>query len=277
MKKHKESSSSKKKKEAKLLTKSLVFLVKTPYYFGRGIYRISKKSSEKVKKSQAEKTTKKKRFSMIARYEPFKLIHTIKGSLESWLKMINTSDSKIGVIIGARGTGKTAFGIKLLENIYSKYKKKCYAMGFLKTEMPIWIEVIESINEINNNSIVLIDEGGILFSSRRFMSDANKLLSDLIAIARHKNLSILFISQNSSNIDINILRQADFLILKPSSLLQKDFERKIIQKIYEEAESDFEKFDSIRGLTYIYSKNFRGFVSNPLPSFWKTEISKSFR
>ena len=109
------------------------------------------------------------------------------------------------------------------------------------------------------------------------MDEINKLLSDLILVARHKNLSILFISQNSSNLDVNILRQADFLILKPSSLLQRDFERKIIRKIYEEVEDSFEKFSENLGLTYIYSSDFRGFISNPLPSFWKTSISKSFR
>ena len=108
------------------------------------------------------------------------------------------------------------------------------------------------------------------------MSNANKLLSELILISRHKNLSILFISQNSSNLDVNILRQADFLVLKSSSLLQKDFERKIIQKIYDATEKDFEKFRDKKGLTYIYGNLFRGFVTNPLPSFWGEKISKGF-
>jgi len=109
------------------------------------------------------------------------------------------------------------------------------------------------------------------------MSNANKMLSQLIMIARHKNLSILFISQNSSNLEVNILRQADFLILKPSSLLQTEFERKIIQKIYEETEESFKKFEEVEGATHIYSGSFRGFVSNPLPSFWRENLSKSFK
>ena len=110
---------------------------------------------------------------------------------------------------------------------YAKTKRKCYAMGFKRDEMPSWVEVVENIEEINNDSIVLVDEGGVLFSSRRAMTNANKILGDLILISRHKNLSILFISQNSSNLEVNILRQADFIVLKKSSLLQKEFERKI--------------------------------------------------
>jgi hypothetical protein len=95
-------------------------------------------------------------------------------------------------------------------------------------------------------------------------------------IARHKNLSVLFISQNSSNLDVNILRQADCMLLKPSSLLQKDFERKKITEIYEEVKEDFQRLKDHKGLTYIYSEEYRGFVENDLPSFWSQGISKSF-
>jgi hypothetical protein len=109
------------------------------------------------------------------------------------------------------------------------------------------------------------------------MSNANKILTDLILISRHKNLNILFISQNSSNLEVNILRQADFIVLKKSSLLQKEFERKIIQKFYEETMASFKKLDEIPGLAYIHSNNFKGFISNALPSFWKESISKSFK
>jgi len=182
-----------------------------------------------IKKSE-EKKIKKKKDEMKPNYEDFEIVSTDKGDYKEWENKLYKSDSKIGIILGARGTGKTAFGIKFLENVHAKLGKRCYAIGFKNESMPSWINVIEDISELGNNAFVLIDEGGILFGSRNSMSSANKMLSDLILVARHKNLTILFISQNSSNLDVNILRQADFLILKPSSLLQKDFERKIIQK-----------------------------------------------
>ncbi len=269
----------KKNKNSGLKTfgKAVWFLAKTPYYLGKGIYSLSKYTGKKIKETSKKRKIKKKRESMIPIYEDFKIIHTKQGDYLEFENRVNKSDSKIGVILGARGSGKTAFGMKFLENSYAKYKKNCYAIGFNSNELPEWIRVIENIDDLGNNALVLIDEGGVLFNSRDSMSNANKLLSDLILIARHKNLSILFISQNSSNLDINILRQADFLVLKPSSLLQRNFERKIIQKIYENAEEDFKKFRDKQGITHIYAEEFNGFVSNPLPSFWRTEISKSFR
>ncbi len=265
-----------KKKELKLLPvlgKGLLFFIKTPYYLGKGIYNLTKNNSERIKKNKV----RKKRESIPPKYEEFQVVDIMQGNYSSWMESVAKSDSKIGIILGARGTGKTAFGIKFLENIHSKYNRRCFAIGFSEDDLPSWISSVSGTSELENNSFVLIDEGGILFNSRSSMSNANKLLSELIMIARHKNISILFISQNSSNLEVNILRQADFLILKPSSLLQKEFERKIIQKIYRETEEHFKKHGDKPGITHVYSSNFRGFITNPLPSFWGEKISKGFR
>lgn len=218
---------------------------------------------------------KKAREAIEAVYQEFPIIEQYSGDIKKWEKTL--PKSSIGIIIGARGKGKSALGIKILENLKAMNKKSLCAMGFNQEDMPAWITVAGDIKDIPSNSFVLIDEGGILFSSRRSMTDANQLLSDLILISRHKSLSILFISQNSANLDINILRQADYLLLKPSSLLQIDFERKKIKELYDEVKEQFEKFQDYKGLTYIYSEDFRGFVNNPLPSFWTMNISKSFK
>src|SRR3989344_2245185 len=247
-------------------------IIKIPYYLVKAIIWIVKKLNKKSSEIQVVK----KRNLMDSKYEHFKVLQTNKGDYKEFEKYLQSDKSKIGIILGARGTGKTAIGIKILENIYAKSKRKLYAIGFKAEDMPAWIEVIDNVEQIQNNATVLIDEGGVLFSSRNAMTKPNKLLSQLILIARHKNLNILFISQNSSNLDVNILRQADHLILKPTSLLQKDFERKKIKDTYEEVENDFKKYSSQQGATYIYSEIFRGFVANPLPSFWSTNISKSF-
>jgi hypothetical protein len=260
------------KRETHWFWRMLWFIVKIPYFIVRGIVWLVKKAKREHREEEVEEV----REARGAKYEGFLVVETESGNLSEWEKKLMTKN-KIGIILGSRGSGKTAFGIKLIENIYSKTKKKCFAMGFKGEDLPSWITAVETTNEIHNDSIVLVDEGGIFFSSRDSMSIANKLLSDLIFISRHKNLTILFISQNSSNLDVNIIRQADFLVLKPSSLLQKDFERKIIRNLYVNLESLFKKYNSKKGLTYIYSDDFRGFVTNSLPSFWSQGLSKSFR
>lgn len=213
----------------------------------------------------------------VEHYAQFTTIKNISGNFNTFENMLSKKDSTIGIILGARGSGKSAFGLKLLENMHATSGRKIFALGFRAGELPPWIHTIEDIEHIEDNSYVLIDEGGILFNARQGFSDANQLLSKLLLIARHKDLSIMFISQNSSNLEINAIRQADYLVLKPSSLLQLDFERKKIKEIYVEAAEDFARYKRTKGLSYIYSDTFKGFVSNPLPTFWTQSISKSFR
>lgn len=204
------------------------------------------------------------------------VVETLKGNYKNFWTKLKTSDSMIGIIVGARGSGKSAIALSILENLKGG-SKKFFAMGFKSEDLPNWIQVIEKTDDLENDAYVVIDEGGILFSSRDSMSSANKLLSELLFIARHKNLTIFFISQNSSNIEINTIRQSDFIILKKSSLLQKDFERKKIADIYTEYSDGFEKHKNLKGLTLIYSDQFVGFINNELPSFWSSKVSKGFR
>lgn len=198
----------------------------------------------------------------------------LEGDLRDFEKQLLESKSLIGIIIGARGSGKSGLGMRLLENAHSKGKKVA-AMGFSQESVPSWVKIVSDLKQVNNGSFLLVDEGGILFSSRSSFSDANKLLSELLFIARHKDLSVVFISQNSSNLEINTLRQADYLLLRKPSLLQKDFERKIIQKIYSLHEKEFKELGKYA--TLVYSDWYKGFVENELPSFWSEKASKSFK
>lgn len=268
-----------KKKKRKKGWKISLFIIKIPYFIIKYSYEGIKYLVGLFQKKKKEIKTEKKRKRRFPNYKKFEVVKKEQGNFEKLEKSFLEDKGKIGIILGGRGSGKTAIGIKFLENVYAKTKKKCFSIGLKKEGLPSWINSIKNPEEIENNSFVLVDEGGVLFSSRKSMSNANKVLSDLILLSRHKGINILFISQNSSNLEVNILRQADLLILKPSSLLQKNFERKIVQKIYEKTEKDFKRLKEKekKGLTYIYSDEFRGFVSNPLPSFWKENLGKSFK
>lgn len=240
---------------------------------GKGIWWISAKIVSFATREQRVKVKKKQTSELPER---IKTINIFEGSFKSFWKRLRESDSLIGIVVGARGSGKSAVALSIMEELQGN-KENYYAMGFKSKDLPDWIKVVEDIKEIENNSFVVIDEGGILFSSRDSMSDSNKFLSELLFIARHKDLTILFISQNSSNIEVNTLRQADFLILKKSSLLQKDFERKKISDIYTKYSEDFSKYKNMKGASLIYSDEFVGFVHNELPTFWSAKVSKGFR
>ena len=192
----------KKKLKNRRWFKVLLFIIKIPYFIVKYLYEGIKYIVNLFQKKRKKIKVEKKRKRRYPKYKKFEVIKKEKGSFEKLEKSFLKDKGKIGIILGGRGSGKTAMGIKLLENIYAKTKKKCFSIGMKKEDLPSWIKSIENPEEIENNSFVLVDEGGVLFSSRKSMSNANKVLSDLILLSRHKGINILFISQNSSNLEV---------------------------------------------------------------------------
>ncbi len=211
-----------------------------------------------------------------AAFARFATLKTLQGSVSDFEALLYSGKSLVGIILGGRGSGKSGLGMRILENARSRGRSVA-AMGFDEKTIPNWINCVQSLTDVKNGSMLLVDEGGILFSSRSAFSSANKLLSELVLVSRHKDLSVIFISQNSSNIDVNALRQADFLLLKKPSLLQSGFERKAVQKIYEQQAQGFKDYAAERGLFYVFSDAFQGFASNSLPSFWTDAAGKAFK
>jgi energy-coupling factor transporter ATP-binding protein EcfA2 len=206
----------------------------------------------------------------------FEIIKKKKGDYEEFYKKLVRS-SLIMLIIGKRGSGKTAFGMKLAEVFHHASKRKVYTLGYEEAKLPYWMKKVRAVEDIPNNSLTLLDEGAIFFFSRESMKNPNKALSKLMAIARHKNLTLILITQSSALIDLNVLRLADTLFLKEPSLLQAKFERKAIKDMYEKVADVFKEHDNKKSLVYVWDDDFEGLLKFNLPEFWNEGISTSFK
>ena len=237
------------------------------------LYRVT---SRKIKESsEKRKLRSSPTYGKRAMFDPLQVLEAISGDYQVSEKRIH-EDSIISLIFGKRGSGKSALGFRLLENIHHKTGRKCFVLGVSQENMPEWISTIENIEDAPQGSALLVDEGAISFGSRDSMSKTNKGLAGILAIARHKNLTVLFITQNTGMIDKNVLKLSDMLLVKQGSLLQLEMERPEIKKLYEKADSAFKKLEGDkRGFVYLIDSDFEGAVSHSLPSFWTESLSKN--
>lgn len=120
-----------------------------------------KKVYAKGKENHTQKKVNKKRPKHESKHNPLTQIRSHKGKISSFEKYLNTRSSSIGIVLGARGSGKSALAMRLLENAHAKTKRKVYAMVFKPETLPSWIEVVKNLEDIHNDTNVLIDEGGI--------------------------------------------------------------------------------------------------------------------
>ncbi|MBS3815909.1 MAG: AAA family ATPase [Hadesarchaea archaeon] len=200
-----------------------------------------------------------------------------KGSFKEFEKALRKY-GLLTLIIGKRGSGKTALGMKLLSWYKHNTDRKCYGIGYMEADLPRWIKKTEDIETIPNNSVVLIDEAAILFFSRESMKSMNKTLSKIMSVARHKNLSLILITQSSAMVDLNVLRLVDVLLFKEPSLLQERFERQSLRDLFQKVDSIFKDIDRDREpYFYVFSDEYEGLVQYDLPYFWNDSISRAFK
>ncbi|MBI4451694.1 hypothetical protein HY642_06995 [Candidatus Woesearchaeota archaeon] len=233
-----------------------------------GVAAVAKKAKDAKQNKPATKAA--------AVLTPVQAVKVAKGDYNTFERRLH-KESMILLVVGRRGSGKSVTGFRLLENINAAAKRPCFAIGPKQSSLPAWIHSIESVEQATNGGVILVDEGAIAFSSRDAMSDKNKDLGKLLAIARHKDLTLILITQNTGMIDNNVLRLCDTLVFKEGSLLQERFERSAIKDLYETANAALVGVpaEQRQGHCYVLDASFEGLCAVALPSFWNSSVSKN--
>ena len=195
----------------------------------------------------------------------------------AWLmKIVHPS---VILILGKRGSGKSALGYRLLELL--RYLADVYVVGVpeeARKLLPEWIGIVPSLEDLPNKCIALVDEACLSYSSRGSMTAKNKAMSQALTLSRQKEQTIIFITQDAGHIDKDIVSSATILVFKELGMLQLEFDRPQLNKIATQAK---QALASVQGNKQRWSfastdSDFLGLMENELPSFWKPGLSRAF-
>lgn len=190
------------------------------------------------------------------------------------------------VIMGARGTGKSALAHRIMEQIHNQKKVQGAilipsAKGKRKNPLPPWVKWVANISELPEKAVVLIDEAAQFAHARRTQSAQAVDLDNLVSISRHRHQLIIFVSHHSRKLDLNLIHDSDRLLWKEPTEAHAMFERDELQMFTLKALDFFATFPKKQRLKITYVMNLHqlqfNYFLNGLPKWWSETISDGFR
>lgn len=186
----------------------------------------------------------------------------------------------IALILGKRGSGKSALAFRLLELF--RYRLTPYVVGaptHAGNILPDWIGTVSNLEDLPPDCIALIDEAYIHFHARRSMAQESKAMSQLLNLSRQRNQTLIFVSQEARQVDRNIASSASVVVIKDLGILQQEFDRPELKKLVHKAgEALAGVGKDKRPWAFVYSPDadHEGILGCQLPSFWKPSLSQLY-
>ncbi len=185
---------------------------------------------------------------------------------------------KVILILGRRGSGKTALAAKIGEFATAKYRMPVYWIGLPEQArglLPHWINLVHSPDQCPVGCFIIIDEAGLHFLSLAFATDQNRLLRALLMVCRQRHSSLVVAVQSSRDLEYSVVRQSDSIIFREPGMHQPDSERPDIRSLAKKAAIAFKEMPKDEKLesAYVFDDNFTGIIKCSLPSFWSEDLS----
>jgi len=127
---------------------------------------------------------------------PYKLLD------EEVYRRIENNQNWLCAITGATGTGKSYIAMRMAEILSKKF-----GVDFTADNIALDItEVLEMIQTLPKGGIIIMDEAGVQYAARSFMSKFNRQLSKIFQMFRFKNLVLIWTLPDLKMVDIDARR-----------------------------------------------------------------------
>ena len=194
-----------------------------------------------------------------------------------WLGLV--PHPAVTVIVVPRGSGKSHLAHRLLELLRVHADPYVVGPASLRALLPKEIGVVQRLEDVPPGAAVLIDEAYLAFGARNSMTAAGRGIGELVNLSRQRGWSLIFVTQDSRQLDVNILSQADVIAIKGVNEIGREFERRELRALTDRAAAAFATIQGDRRpWTWVCSTKtgFSGLVRHEPASYWRPALSNAF-
>lgn len=182
------------------------------------------------------------------------------------------------LIVGRRGSGKDVTAHETARILRSSNQKLVYIdLQPKKYNLPSYFKQFKQ--KFPTDSILLLSDAHLSLYSREWRTDFSKTMDKLQTLSRQRDIDIIYTTQQTRRLDINIVAGIDCIIFKEPSMLASEFERPEIRKMTETAQLWFKdrskKIKWGRAVAFTPQGEHRiEYITKPY--YWSEELSKAY-
>lgn len=183
------------------------------------------------------------------------------------------------LILGDIGTGKTVTACSIIDEFHKKRKSlKVYMIDSkdVVSKYPKWFRYANPANpRLSSNSIIFLDDAHLHHYAREWGKGKAKKIDFIARERRQSGNTIIYTTQQSRVLDINLISMASCIVFKRPSRLQLEVERKLVKKMFVKADEELRKVDYKINKAYVVSNDYEGIVTVSKPKWFTDRMSKA--
>ena len=183
------------------------------------------------------------------------------------------------LILGDVGEGKTVTSCSIIDEFHQDRKSlKVYMIDRkdVVDKYPKWFRYADPKKpRLSQNSIIFLDDAHLQHYARDWFGGKAKRLDFIGRERRQSGNTIVYNTQQSRVLDINLISMASCLVFKRPSRLQLEVERKEVKKMFEVADKALKEEGYKVNKAYVVSNDYEGIVTVKKPKWFTDKMSKA--
>jgi hypothetical protein len=200
--------------------------------------------------------------------------------MPKWAKIAD--HPAVYLILGDVRQRKTTTAASIIDEFHREKKLPVYMVA-PKRVVDVWPRWFHQVNpekpRLPQNCIIFVDDAHLYYYAREWRKGGAKFLDFVARERAHDGHTLIYTTQQSRVLDINLITMSSAIVYKKPSKLQIASERKLVREMFKTAKAELKTKDYKPEWAYVVADSpqgeFEGLVKVKTPEWFTHKMSKA--